>query len=63
MTTDKQTFEAFVIANCSMSMRAEPRVEVDGEFKYECYDNDDGEEVAFVSWHNGVATYTIMDGE
>lgn len=61
MTTDKQTFDAFVIENCPLHVRDEPRVEVDGDYKYECYDNADGEEVAFIAWHNGEATYTIKD--
>lgn len=57
----KEAFEAFVSANCPAHVRDEPRVEMDSPYKYECFDNDDGDEVAFISWKDGVATYTIKD--
>jgi len=52
-TVSKTEFEAFVKANCPSHARLEPRVERDVEYSYECFDDDDGNEIAFVSYKTG----------
>lgn len=61
MTTDKLTFDAFVAERCTTSMIASPRIEKDGAYEYECFDDADGNEVAFISWEKGEAAYIIRD--
>lgn len=64
MTTDKITFEKFVAERCSSLMIAEPRVEKDGEYAYDCFDDADGNEVAFISYKAGEEpTYTIREDQ
>ena len=36
-----------------MHVVREPRQERDGEYWYDCYDNADGEEIAFVTYKTG----------
>ena len=58
----KESFETFINENCSLSMRSEPRRERDGEYSYDCYDNADGDEIAFVSYKTGEEpSYSIAD--
>lgn len=63
MTTiaiDKSSFDAAILARASLSSRMEPRREQDGAYLYECYDDDDGREVGFVTYQSDRApTYTI----
>jgi hypothetical protein len=47
--TTKAEFEAFIVANCPMHVRQEPRIERDGDYRYECFDDAEGNEVAFIS--------------
>jgi len=62
--TTKNEFEAFVLANCGLTARTEPRRERDGEYLYECFDNADGDEIAFISYKAGAApTYTIITND
>lgn len=61
--TTKAEFEAFVQANASRESRLSPRKESDVNYRYECYDDADGNEVAFISWRDGAATYTIRDDQ
>lgn len=62
--TDKATFDAFVASHCTLSMIAEPRAERDTEYSYQCYDDADGNEVAFVTFHTGEEpTYHILEIE
>jgi hypothetical protein len=63
-TTDKNTFDAFVAARCTGSMISEPRTERDVEYSYECFDDADGNEVAFITYRAGEEpTYFIRDEE
>jgi hypothetical protein len=55
----KRQFEA-ALARVSLSTRVEPRIELDGDCKYECFDDVDGNEVAFIAWQHGKATYHVM---
>lgn len=55
----KEEFDSFVKANCSNECYDEPRIEHDYEYLYECYDDAGGEEIAFISWVDGNATYRI----
>jgi hypothetical protein len=55
----KRQFEA-ALARVSLSTRAEPRIELDGDCKYECFDDVDGNEVAFIAWQHGKATYHVV---
>lgn len=60
ITVSKPEFDAFVLANVGLLGRAEPRIERDGEYKYECYDNEEGAEIAFVAYRVGEEpTYSI----
>lgn len=52
-TVTKSEFEAFVAANCPLGIRGEPRRERDGEYQYDCFDNADGEEIAFITYKIG----------
>lgn len=63
MTVDKITFDAFIAKRCSSSTIDHPRTERDGEFFYECYDDAEGAEVAFISWQASEPTYIIRDAE
>ncbi|MBX3580081.1 MAG: hypothetical protein KF723_22995 [Rhizobiaceae bacterium] len=59
-TVSKTEFDAFVAANCPAHIRDEPRVEKDVEYSYDCYDNGEGEEVAFATYRTGSEpVYTI----
>lgn len=59
-TVSREEFEAFVADNCPMHVRDEPRIENSTEYKYECFDDHDGEEVAFISYKTGAQpVYTI----
>lgn len=60
-TVTQADFESFIAQNCSISARTEPRKETDKGtgYLYECYDDADGNEIAFISWKNGIATYSI----
>lgn len=59
-TVSKNEFDGFIAANCPMHVRSEPRVENETEYQYECFDNAEGEEVAFITYKTGAApVYTI----
>lgn len=47
-TVTREEFEAFVQANC----RPEPIVEKDVDYGYECFVDEDGEELAFACYHS-----------
>jgi hypothetical protein len=57
----KIEFETFVSTNCPAHVVREPRIEMDSPYKYECFDNEKGEEVAFIAWQNGEATYNLCE--
>lgn len=62
----KEQFEAFLDrADIPMNARREPRIERDVEYTYECYDNKEGCEIAFVSHacigRDSETTYYIKD--
>jgi len=63
MTTDKITFDKFVAERCTSSMIASPRIEKDGECMYECFDDPNGNEVAFIAWQKTEPTYIIREAE
>lgn len=48
--TTKAEFEQFIATHCPMHARNEPRKERDGEYTYECFDDADGNEVAFIMY-------------
>lgn len=57
----KVEFEAAMDAAGIFNL-SEPRVEQDGEFAYDCFDNADGEEVGFITYRSGeILGYTIHE--
>ncbi len=46
----KAEFESFIVANCPLHARLDPRIERDGGHRYECFDDADEAEVAFISY-------------
>lgn len=56
-------FNAFVESQIGFAMaQIEPRIERDGEYGYVCYDNKDGQEIAFISRRgSNEPTYLIRD--
>lgn len=52
-TVSMNEFEAFVVANCPMHIVREPRKEMDNGYLYECFDDADGEEIAFITYKAG----------
>lgn len=49
-TTTKAEFEAFIVAHCPLHARLDPRIERDGGYRYECFDDYSGTEIAFISY-------------
>ena len=49
-TVSKTEFEAFVAAKASRASIESPRVERDVEYSYECFDDEAGNEVAFITY-------------
>ena len=60
MTTKKE-FETLMAKYAPSASRVSARWRANGEYLYECWDNDDGTEVGFISYHNGTATYHIRN--
>jgi hypothetical protein len=54
----KEQFET-ALASEGASIASEPRVEIDGDHKYECFDNNDGVEIGFIVWFKGEPKYII----
>lgn len=55
----KIQFEA-ALAEAGVPSWAEPRVENDGEYGYECFDDNDGNEIGFISYRSGaIVGYTV----
>lgn len=52
-TVTREEFEAIVAARCPLHVRQEPRIERDVEYSYECYDDEDGNEVAWIAYRTG----------
>ncbi|WP_315833874.1 hypothetical protein [Bradyrhizobium prioriisuperbiae] len=58
MTTIADFHAALAAAGISSQ---QPRIETDGDYKYECFDDAEGAEIAFISWHAGEPTYVVRD--
>ena len=59
MTDPKAAFEA-ALAAAGIPSFQEPRREVDGNIAYDCFDNSDGDEIAFISYREGeIMGYTV----
>lgn len=58
-TVTASEFKKFIINNCPMHVRDEPRIERDGSFTHECFDDENGYEVAYISWEDGIASYKV----
>jgi hypothetical protein len=54
----KEQFEAALAEN-GASIASEPRIEIDGDYKYECFDNADGVEIGFIAWRGGEPNYVL----
>lgn len=61
MQTTKEEFTRLVSRfGFGFGARIEPRIEVDGQYLYECFDTPDGDEIAFITWFDGEPTYHMV---